>query len=86
VRTTLTIEDDVAVRLDRLRTERRTNLKAVVNDVLRAGLDATEAAGREARGVRAPYRIQPESLGPPYLPNLDDIAEVLAFAEGEEWR
>jgi hypothetical protein len=86
MRTTLTIDDDVAVRLERLRAERRAGLKAVVNEVLRAGLDATEAARRGGDDDRAPYRIRPEQLGAPRLPNLDDVAEVLAFAEGEEWR
>lgn len=40
VRTTLTLAEDVAIRLDRLCYERGASLKATVNDVLRAGLDA----------------------------------------------
>ena len=39
MRTTLTIDDDVAVRLERERRRRRVSFKTLVNDVLRTGLD-----------------------------------------------
>ena len=52
MRTTLTIEDDVAVRLERLRRERDTNLKDVVNDALRQGLGLhRNEAGQVAQTV-----------------------------------
>ncbi len=43
MRTTLTIDEDNAVRLERLRKQRDANLKDVVNDALRRGLDAIDA-------------------------------------------
>jgi hypothetical protein len=42
MRTTLTIDDDNAVRLERLRKARDLSLKDVVNDVLRRGLQEAE--------------------------------------------
>lgn len=40
VRTTLTLAEDVALRLDQLRHQQGASFKATVNTVLRAGLDA----------------------------------------------
>ena len=45
MRTTLTIDDDVAAALERRRTERGTGLRREVNDLLRAGLAAAEWGG-----------------------------------------
>src|SRR3972149_6593306 len=44
MRTTLTLDDDVAARLERVMEKRRQTLKAVVNDALRAGLQALDKA------------------------------------------
>ncbi|MEI9991514.1 MAG: hypothetical protein WDM86_15905 [Rhizomicrobium sp.] len=41
-RNTLTIDDDNAVRLERLRKERDLSFKQIVNDVLRRGLNEAE--------------------------------------------
>lgn len=82
MRTTLTLEDDVAVRLEKLRAERTDSFKAIVNDALRRGLDAIEAPDDE----REPYRIRPHSLGRCKLPGLDRTSEVLAWAEGEWYK
>lgn len=83
MRTTLTLDDDVAHELERLQEERREPLRHVVNAVLRAGFAAL--ARRPERSRRA-YRTEPVSLGAPRLSNLDNISEVLAFAEGEDYR
>ncbi len=42
MRTTLTLDDDVAAALARRRTERGTGLRQEVNDLLRAGLAADD--------------------------------------------
>ena len=83
MRTTLTLDDDVAIQLKRLCAERDERFKTVVNRALRAGL-ARLTAGPEASG--GTYCTEPVSLGTPQLPSLDDIAEVLAVVEGEERR
>ena len=54
VRTTITLDDDVAARLEQLRRERGSSFKEIVNDTLRAGLQER----RVARAYRAPtYRM-----------------------------
>jgi hypothetical protein len=80
MRTTLTLDDDVAALLRRIAEQRKQPIKSVVNEAMRAGLAAI-AGG--ARAARRPYRLKPVSLGRPRLPSLDDIAGVLAVAEGE---
>jgi hypothetical protein len=43
MRTTLTLDDDVAAALDQLRKTRKVGLKALVNGLLRAGLSQASA-------------------------------------------
>ena len=81
MRTTVTLEDDVAKEMAKLQKARDESFKETLNAVLRAGL-----ASLQAKRPRAPaaYRTRPVSLGTPRLKNLDDISEVLAFGEGED--
>lgn len=81
-RTTLTLDPDVAAELGKRRRERGTTLKAEVNDLLRAGLELT----RKPAGSARRFATKPLPLGRPRLESLDDIAEVLALAEGEGHR
>lgn len=82
MRTTLTLEDDVAARLERLRKERDGSLKAVVNELLRRGLDAVDREDESGE----PYVLEPWEPGRCHLPDLDDVAGVLAVAEGDDFR
>jgi hypothetical protein len=84
MRTTLTLDDDVVIELERLQRERREPFKQTVNAVLRAGLSTIAGRKRGKPGPR--FRTQPAALGAPRLKNLDNISEVLAFAEGEDHR
>ena len=81
MRTTLTIDDDVAARLRRLRAQGRP-LKEIVNDLLRRGLDASEQAPLRSR--RSPTTAV--DLGKPALPDVDDVWGVIAAVEGDEHR
>lgn len=81
MRTTLTLDDDVAVRLVEEQERRGASFKDTVNAVLRAGLDAT---AREA--PCEPFRTSGFALGPSLVGSLDNVAEVLARAEGEDHR
>ena len=83
MRTTLTLDDDVAVKLERLRGSRKASLKALVNDALRLGLRYLEEPTKKPK---EPFRIKPVSLGRCRLPNLDNIGEVLAIAEGDDYK
>jgi hypothetical protein len=82
VRTTLTLEDDVAKRIKFLARRRRRPLKVVVNDALRAGLDALERPAAE----RSPFRTTGFDLGPSLVGSLDDVEEVLSRVEGDAHR
>ena len=82
MRTTLTIDDDVAAQLERLRRSRDVSLKELVNDVLRRGLREMDTRPKK----REPFRTQPIEGVTPLLDNYDNIAEVLAFAEGEDFK
>lgn len=55
MRTTLTLDDDVAARLDRYQHERRATFKQAVNEVLRQGLDALDAPESLPPFVVEPY-------------------------------
>ena len=82
MRTTLTLDDDVAALLERVRAERRAGLKDVVNDALRLGLRGLASPPRR----RAVYRTEGVSLGRCLVGDLDDVSEALAVAEGEAFR
>ncbi len=83
MRTTLTLDDDVASQLEQLRVESGRTLKDVVNQALRLGL---QALVEPPPGDAAPYRTPSESLGGCTIGSLDDVAEALAAAEGEAFR
>ncbi len=82
MRTTLTIEEDVAVRIERMRQERKWPLKRVINEVLRAGLDEMEADPLEPAIA---WCIEPVTLGA-RVGSVDDVGESLSIGEGEGWR
>jgi hypothetical protein len=82
MRTTLSIDDDVAALLRRLRKERNIPLKNLVNDALRRGLGEMLRAAEQ----RQPFHTGSVDLGQPRLANIDNIAEVLAIAEGDNFR
>ncbi len=80
MRTTITLDSDVASRLDRLKKTRP--FKELVNDALRAGLDEIE---RESSTKPRRYSLTPVK-GRPLRTDLDNIAEVLAEVEGDGFR
>jgi hypothetical protein len=82
MRTTLTIEEDVAAALERLRQQRGDSHKSLVNEALRLGLQRLE----EERPRRTPFVQETLSVGGVRLENLDNIGEVLALVEGEDHR
>lgn len=78
MRTTLTLDPDVAARLRRLSQGGR--FKDVVNEALRRGLERLES-----REPRRHYRIKAVKVGPRRT-DLDNIAEVLAEIEGDRYK
>jgi hypothetical protein len=82
VRTTLTIEDDVAASLERLRKARDGSLKDLINEALRRGIKEMSARAKP----REPFRTRAVDLGRAQIGSLDDIGEALAVAEGESFK
>ncbi|RMH04985.1 MAG: hypothetical protein D6704_10230 [Nitrospirae bacterium] len=83
MRTTLTLDEDVAAQLSRLRNTRKgVKLKDLINEALRYGLKQMMTPQRPS----TLYSTQAVSLGRCLVGSLDDVAEVLAIAEGEAFR
>jgi predicted CopG family antitoxin len=80
MRTTLTIEDDIAVELERLRRESDRSLKDVINDVLRRGLREMQA-----RPKRKSFRTAGHDMGA-FLVNIDNAAKAIAHSERENFK
>lgn len=81
MRTTLSLDDDVAVLIERARAKGGRSLKDVVNDALRRGLRQMERPEPE----RPRYVTPSSDLGRCLVGSLDDVAEALAVAEGEDF-
>jgi len=82
MRRTLTLDEDVAAILERLRKSRDASLKDLVNEALRRGLK--DMTGRTKRRERLQTRSV--ALGRLRIPSLDNIGEALAIAEGEAYK
>lgn len=82
MRTTLTLDDDVAARLQAEARRTGRSFKAVVNEYLRAGL-----AQRRALKGGGRFRIEPHDLGGPLGGrSYDDIGGLLDELEGSARR
>ncbi len=79
MRTTLTLEEDVAARLKAEARKSGKPLKAVVNEKLRLGLERD----LRVRAAVAPFVVAAREMGPvhPGL-SLDDVGALLEAAEG----
>ena len=82
MRTTITLEDDVAAGLKRLGKVRGLKFKALVNLVLREGIRNMMGPVKK----RKSFQTRSVDLGSCRTPNVDNVAEVLAIAEGESFR
>lgn len=83
MRTTLTLDDDVAAALERYRKASKLGLKEAVNEAMRLGLARIQ---HEKTEPRKPYRTPEVTLGRCLVSSIDDVAEALAVAEGETFR
>ena len=82
MRTTVTLDDDLAVRLEQRRAERGMTFKAVLNDAVRRGLTAED----ERRPGEAVVTTRPLTMGHRLIDDIDSVAEALAVTEGEAFR
>jgi len=80
MRTTLSLDDDVAQLLNKEVRRSGDSFKEVVNRFLRAGLMASK------RPARKPFVIRPWDLAPPSGLNFDNVEDLLDTLEGPERR
>lgn len=78
MRTTVTLDDDVAAKLKRLARERDISFKEALNSSVRRGIERGEPKGR-------PYRLPPaQHLGAKPGVNLDKALQLAGEMEDEE--
>lgn len=78
MRTTLTLDDDVAAKLKAEARRSGRSFREIVNEMLRRGLST-----RHGRSPNEPFRVASRDLGK-LLPGLtlDSVAELLERVEG----
>jgi hypothetical protein len=81
IRTTVTLDDDVAARVKRESLSRGASFRDTLNDLLRAAL-----LGGANKPRRRTLKIKPTHMG--YKPglNYDNIESLLEYGEGERHR
>ncbi len=78
MRTTLTLEDDVAYGLRKAQeADSGKSFKQIVNEILRRGLN-----GSSGSTARKRFRVEPLNLGLRKDLNFDNIEEVLDILDG----
>ena len=77
MRTTLTLDDDVAALLKKELRKSGESFKQVVNRYLRLGLTASKQPARK------PFVVKPWKLG---LPAFEKVEELLEYLEGPDYR
>ncbi|HEY4840573.1 MAG TPA: hypothetical protein VIH78_01335 [Terriglobales bacterium] len=80
MRTTLSLDDDVARLLEKESRKSGASFKEVVNRFLRLGLMAAN------RPPRKPFVVAPRKLGLPAGLNYDNVAQLLDELEGPDHR
>ena len=81
MRTTVTLEEDVAAALRRLDKAEGLSAKDVINAAVR------DFVARRSRKPRATaYQTPVVDLGPCLIGSLEDVGDSLALAEGDDFR
>jgi len=80
MRTTLTLDPDVAMKLKKRMAEEKLTLKETVNQTLRSGLKVSAKQKK-----RAPFKVIPHSFG--FKPGIDQnkLGQLLDQLEAEEF-
>lgn len=74
MRTTLTLDDDVAAALARRRAERGSGLRQEVNELLRAGLSAVSRSPQDSVGT---YALPTYDPGRPLIADHRAVKDLL---------
>lgn len=76
MRTTITLEPDVAAAVDQRRRKGDKGISEVVNDLARKGLTVKEP--------REPFVQRTYPMGA--LIDVSNVAEAISYAEGDDWK
>ncbi|HUP24299.1 MAG TPA: antitoxin [Thermoanaerobaculia bacterium] len=82
MRTTLTLESDVAAAIKAAQRRTGATHKQIVNDALRRGLLLAEKSPKKPKR----YVTVPLDPGKPAVEGVHSVYDLLAFAEGEDFR
>lgn len=82
MRTTVTLEPDVAAEIERVRSTQGRRFKHVLNDALRIGL---RELSRTPGELPFTSPTKPRNLGEPLI-DITDVSAAIAQAEGENHR
>lgn len=77
MRSTITLDDDVAALLKREMRKSGEPFKQVVNRAIREGLNAAKQPARK------PFKVKAFDLG---VPHFEKVQELLEYLEGPEYR
>lgn len=83
MRTTVTLDPDVEAALRELLRRTGGQRKQLINEAIRIGL---AQLAKPAKLDRAPYQTPAVDPGPPAVRGVHSIHDLLAFAEGEDFR
>jgi hypothetical protein len=83
MRTTVTLDDDLAIRLERHRAQRGESFKQALNEAVRVGLAKLE---EHADAAPVMNQTRPLPLGRRLVGSIDNVGDVLAIADGEDCR
>ena len=82
MRTTLTIDDDVAARLEEARKKTGMSFKEIVDQTLRKGLERQQVSSRKLPR----FVVKPRAMGKMAGLNYANIGELLEQLEGVDHR
>jgi predicted transcriptional regulator len=82
MRITVTLDPDVAAALKALQEKQTGSRKNLLNEALCRGLDDMN---RRPEG-REKFQTRPVNMGRALVNDIDNIADVLAIAEGEDFK
>lgn len=82
MRTTVTLDPDVASEIERIRTSEGRRFKQVLNDALRIGLRELSRTPSASQFISP---TTPRNLGQPAI-DITDTSAAIAEAEGENYR
>ncbi len=82
MRTTITLEEDVAAALKRLGKARGLKFKDLINLLLRQGIKSMMSPPKKSKV----FQTRAVNLGRCRVGNVDNVGEILAIAEGESFK